>query len=45
MTDSKPPDLGKSVIRSTDIWEKGRVTDEGIGVNGGLEGCVSDFIC
>jgi hypothetical protein len=45
MTESKPPDSGKLVIRSTEICEKGHVTDEGIGVKGGAEGLVSDFIC
>jgi len=38
MTESKPPDLGKLVIRSTEICEKGRFMDEGIGVSGGVEG-------
>jgi hypothetical protein len=37
MTESKPPDSGKSVIRSTEICKKGHVADEGIGVNGGVE--------
>jgi hypothetical protein len=38
MTESKPLDSGKSVIRSMEICEKGHVVEEGIGVNGGVEG-------
>src|ERR1700709_163753 len=45
MTESKPLQGGRSVMRSTEIWEKGRVADEGIGFSGGVEGWVLDFIC
>jgi hypothetical protein len=38
MTESKPLDSGKLVIRSMEICEKGHVVDEGIGVKGGVEG-------
>jgi hypothetical protein len=40
MIESKPPEGGRSVIRSTDRKVKGTVTVEGIGTRGGVTGCV-----
>jgi len=35
---------GRSVMRSTETWEKGFVEAEGIGERGGEDGCVFAFI-
>ena len=36
--ESKPLEGGRSVMRSQEIWQKGRREDEGMGVRGGVVG-------
>ena len=45
ITESKSEQRGRSVMRSTEIWSKGRVQEEGIGDKAGADGCVLVFIC
>ena len=43
--ESKLEETGRSVIRSQESWQKGREEEEGIGVSGGVEGCVFTLFC
>ena len=43
--ESKPPDGGRSVMRSTESCLKGRVVEEGIGARGGVVGWVIILFC
>ena len=43
--ESNPDDRGRSVIRSQEIWRKGKEQEEGIGVVGGVVGCMFTLFC